>query len=294
MKKVASLNPLVRNLTGHTDQVNALVLLSDGSLASGSSDNTVRIWNPCSGTLLRTLIGHTKGVTALALLSDGSLASASSDGTVRVWNPLAGTLIRTFSEPNLYQINALALLPDGTLAFGGSSGIIRIWNPFTGAVVMNMTDGYSSAVLVSFPDGTLASSPCGYYCGSIRIWNPSNGTLIRSIGNSANPLLVLPDGSLAAGYTYGYPASLNPLTGSQTRQYSCGYGTFSFALLSDGSLAIGSSYSNICIVNPATSQQLRTLSLGYQGNVLALALLADGTFASYTVGNPNYSINIWR
>ena len=86
---------------------------------------------------------------------------------------------------------------------------------------------------------------------------------------------------------------MNPLDGSQIRQYSCVYGTFSFALLSNGSLAIGSSYSNICIVNPTTGVQIRSLSLGYQGNVLALALLADGTFSSYSVGNPNYSINIW-
>ena len=70
-------------LFGHTDEVNAMVVLPDGELASGSDDATVRVW---SGRECRlTLTAHSKDVNALCVLRDGRLASASDDRTVRVW-----------------------------------------------------------------------------------------------------------------------------------------------------------------------------------------------------------------
>jgi WD40 repeat protein len=72
--------------------VQALVVAADGSwLASASWDETVRIWDPHSGTTRHTLTGHTRGVQALVVAADGSwLASASTDETVRIWDPSTG------------------------------------------------------------------------------------------------------------------------------------------------------------------------------------------------------------
>ncbi len=47
-------------LTGHTSTVNSIALSPDGeTLASASSDNTIRLWNINTGSHLRTLTGHT-------------------------------------------------------------------------------------------------------------------------------------------------------------------------------------------------------------------------------------------
>ena len=61
----------MRTLAGHTGPVLALVSLPGGLVASGSSDNTVRVWEVESGRLVRTLAGHTAEVKALAVLPGG-------------------------------------------------------------------------------------------------------------------------------------------------------------------------------------------------------------------------------
>ena len=62
-------------------------LLQDGiTLASGSGDNTIKLWNTKDGSLIRTLTGHTYTVTSLAVLQDGiTLASGSDDNTIKLW-----------------------------------------------------------------------------------------------------------------------------------------------------------------------------------------------------------------
>ena len=83
-------------MTGHTDWVGTLVKLPNGSIASGSSDSTVkicvRIWNPNTGSLIYCLIGHTAAIWTLATLPNGNLASCSDDKTVKIWNPNTGKL----------------------------------------------------------------------------------------------------------------------------------------------------------------------------------------------------------
>lgn len=67
------------SLRGHTSGVNALAVLPDGKLATGSCDRTVRVWDAASGACLLTLLGHTFAVSGLAALPSGNLASCSDD-----------------------------------------------------------------------------------------------------------------------------------------------------------------------------------------------------------------------
>ena len=51
-------------LEGHWDSVHSVSFSPDGStIASGSTDETIRLWNTNTGTHLRTLIGHTDSVS---------------------------------------------------------------------------------------------------------------------------------------------------------------------------------------------------------------------------------------
>ena len=95
LHKAGGVPPLAASLVGHeallrtlpaSSSVNALAVLPDGRLASGSFDKTIRLWDPSSGSCLAVFEGHQGGVNALAVLPDGRLASGSFDKTIRLWD----------------------------------------------------------------------------------------------------------------------------------------------------------------------------------------------------------------
>ena len=66
-------------LKGHTEFVSSVSFSPDGKrIASGSGDNTIKLWDAATGEESLTLKGHTRGVTSVAFSPDGQrLASAS-------------------------------------------------------------------------------------------------------------------------------------------------------------------------------------------------------------------------
>ena len=103
---------------------------SDGrTLASGSRDKTIKIWNLATGELIRTLSGHSENVLSVAMSSDGrTLASGGGyDKTIKIWNLATGQLIRTLSG-HFENVWSVAISPDGrTLASGSEDKTIKIW-----------------------------------------------------------------------------------------------------------------------------------------------------------------------
>ncbi|KOR31084.1 hypothetical protein TI04_02620, partial [Achromatium sp. WMS2] len=105
---------------GHTNYVNSVAFSPDGIiLASGSWDNSIKLWRVADGALLLTFTGHTSSVKSVAFSPDGSsLASGSWDKTIKLWRVADGVLLRTLTgHANL--VYSVAFSPDGlSLASG--------------------------------------------------------------------------------------------------------------------------------------------------------------------------------
>ncbi|XP_014773557.1 F-box/WD repeat-containing protein sel-10 [Octopus bimaculoides] len=80
-------------LCGHKDKVLSLSTYED-LLATGSTDNTIKVWILSTAQLKQTLVGHKKSVWCVHLFSHNIVISGSHDTTIRIWNIEYGTIIR--------------------------------------------------------------------------------------------------------------------------------------------------------------------------------------------------------
>ncbi len=170
----AAARPGVARLTGQTGSVTSVAFSPDGkTLASGSTDDTIRLWNMATHQPIgQPLKGHTGSVTSVAFSPDGkTLASGSFDHTLRLWDVATRRPIGQPFSGQSALVASVAFSPDGkTLASGGADGTVRLWDVATHQPIGQPLKGHTGSVTsVAFsPDGkTLAS---GSFDHTIRLW----------------------------------------------------------------------------------------------------------------------------
>ena len=190
---------------GHTETVLSAAFSSDGkTLASGSEDNTIKLWDVATGKERFTLKGHTQPVWSVAFSPDGmTLASGSWDGTTKLWDVATGKERASLLGPGGWAVSCVAFSPDGKLlASGSESKTIQLWDVATGkkGTTLHGHTGWVRSVAFS-PDGKLLAS--GGHDMTVRVWDVAAGkekAAFKGHTNAVWSVVFSPDGkTLASG-----------------------------------------------------------------------------------------------
>lgn len=204
---------ILRTCNGHTNSIRFLGFSPDGSMiASGSADNTLKLWDTATGKLIRTFSGHNHDVSSAAFLADGSkILSASKDLSMKLWDCRRGTippdehaalianqarldaedrangyvqpLVTTNPRGYKFGIENAALSPDGKLTISCSTcNPVRVHDAATGAIRSEYSGypGDDSVQSCTFsPDGKTALATA-LHDDSVKLWDARSGKTLQT------------------------------------------------------------------------------------------------------------------
>jgi platelet-activating factor acetylhydrolase IB subunit alpha len=180
-------SPARHTLESHRDPITSVAFHPVfSSLASGSEDYTIKIWDWELGELERTVKGHTKAVLDLDFGGPRGgtlLASCSSDLTIKLWDPNDEYKnIRTLPGHD-HSVSAVRFIPSGAAGSPSSGNLLvsasrdkslRIWDVSTGYCVKTIRGhaDWVRDVSPSFDGEYLVSAGND---NTARIWRTTSG-----------------------------------------------------------------------------------------------------------------------
>lgn len=192
----------IQTFSGHLGIVNRVTFSPDGeTVASGSEDNTLKVWDLETDKLVQSVISESQSVKFAVISPDGQmLASGSGDNSIQIWQ-LATEKIQHTLIGHLDIVNQVAFSPNGqTLISGSADSTIKLWNTKSGELLHTLREHFAAVttVIVS-PDGKFVVS--GSEDKTIKIWHLGGGILLHNLtehSQKINSLAISPDNQLLA------------------------------------------------------------------------------------------------
>ncbi len=192
--------------TGHLSPVVTVAWSPDSKrIASGSSDQTVQVWDATSGAHRLVYRGHKTNINAVAWSptpDNPRIASASGNSffggehVVQVWNAATGELLRTY-EGHTQPVRCVAWSPDGTrIASGGEDKTVHIWDANTGRRILTYTKHTALVSSVAWsPNGDLIASASDDT--TVQVWDTRTLALRFTLKHTStvNAVAWSPDGA---------------------------------------------------------------------------------------------------
>lgn len=145
------------------------------TLACGSKDRTIKLWNISTQEIVSILVGHDKDVTSVAFNKDGTLlASGSYDGFIKIWDPAKGKEVSSMDNGGL--ITSVAFSPnDKVIAVGSKEwgNNVTLWKIGTNKPIavlpsIEMEEDKGRIFSVAFsPDGKYLAAGSDY---GLQLW----------------------------------------------------------------------------------------------------------------------------
>ena len=281
-------------LLGHTHSVNKVVYAPDGTtLASGSVDATVRLWDVNRGTLLKTFTPEVADITSLAFSPDGATLACGGYKFVRLLDAVSGVSKATL-KASTHMVNTVAFSPDGrTLASGSWDTPIHLWDAISGQLKATLTGHTGAVQRVAFsPDGrTLVSTSRD---GTIRLWDAVAGKLKDILARDPNQfhsVAFSPDGQTIAGGSYQRLYLVDAVSGASKVNHDASMDMIHSLVFSpDGTTLASSDGTEVRLRDPISGDHKTTL-IRHIGRVNSVAFSPDGT--TLASGNSDTTICLW-
>ncbi len=154
-------------MQGHDGRVEGLAIRNNGTvLASGSDDESVRVWNTASGEEIAKLDTAEDWVRSVVFNPlNGDLAFAGGDQKVTIWRENTPIMLSGHQA----SVRSLAYSADGAvLASGDRDSKIWLWDTNGTQISMLNTEGGAILALAFSPSGTQLVS--GDFDGNVKVW----------------------------------------------------------------------------------------------------------------------------
>lgn len=240
-------------MSGHTREVNCIATSPDGkTVASGSTDGTVRLW---SGSASKAVSGFKGDVVSVAFSRDGKwLAAGEMYNQLFLLDAATGAVAKTFTEFE-GRLNSVAFSPDGKAVFSACGDYKFHKNSTTDGKTLATAQGsYQPVGVAASADGSLVVG-CDD-AGTVYLFGSDlapKGTV--SHGSMARSIAFSPDGSTVVSAGGDGPIKFWKATSSGIEAIKDGpaFDALSAAFSPDGkSLALGTFDNLVVVVDIAT------------------------------------------
>jgi WD40 repeat protein len=266
------------------------------TLAAGSVDQTIVLWDLPTGRRLHTLRGHTDAVNAVAFDPRGDvIASASADGTVALWDVATGRRLRTL-DAHAGALYSVAFDPAGRrVAAAGGHGAV-VWDATTGRPMRTMRTRDASNSVAFNPSGAVLAA--AQADGTAILWDAATGRRLRTLVGHTRPVDAVsfsPDGTELATASADNTIRLWLVASGRPLHVLHGHtapvNTVAFS--PDGrELASGGADHAVALWDVASGRRLRLISSDTGSIVEAVAFSPDGRMVAS--GGDAGSVVLWR
>lgn len=283
----------IAEFPGHSDLIYCVNASPNGQhIASGSRDNTARIWNVERN--VNVLSDHGGWVWSAQFSKDSAtIATTAADGHMRKWNAMTAQLMGHFEDESLPKdatghhpaheasIQLSEIHPnEDVIASASKDGDIKFWNYSTQELLFTIKDAHPWGL------NSLGFSPDGKHFfstgeeGRVTVWEIATRSRVRShdLESNAWPVVCSPQGDVYAASGPGRIIHLWDLATGEEKMQLSGHtkAVNSLTFSADGKALLSASHDGTIKLWDLETGREKTTLRGHTSSVQSAVFTPDG------------------